>query len=583
MTWDDAHRGSSQDAEAGAASETDATTGAGTVGEAGAVTEAEVVIVGAGPTGLLLAGDLAARGVACTVLERRADPADTTTTRAFAVHARTLEQLDARGLADRLLTTGTTIGGLKLYGHVQISFSNLPSRFPYLLVTPQYQVERLLEERAVAAGARIVRGVRVLGLSQDADGVSVRTARLGVGTADASAADTSGADASGAGAGSAGTGAHDGAEPVFRGKFLVGTDGVHSTVREALGLPFPGRPVVRSIMLADVRFAEPPQDVLSVAAVGDAFAFVAPFGDGWHRVFCWNRRHQVPDSAPLELSEIREVLVRAFGTDFGLAEARWLSRFHSDERQVPRYRVGRVFLAGDAAHCHSPAGGQGMNTGLQDAANLGWKLAAVLRGQVTDPEWLLDSYQAERHPVGRQVLRSSGALVRLALLKPWPLRVARDVLSGLVLRVPAIARAATQTVSGVGIRYAGGRAQDLTFTGNGAGFTGSEAGFTDSETAFTGSQAGFTGSGGDGKAPSRLYELLRDGRFVLVARSAQDSSVAEGWKGSVECATSTHAPHVLTLVRPDGYVAWTSDEADPKARALAAREALTQWCGASSG
>ena len=124
----------------------------------------------------------------------------------------------------------------------------------------------------------------------------------------------------------------------------------------------------------------PPTDVLAVNAVGDAFAFVAPFGDGWYRIFAWDRRHQLPDTAPVTLDEIREVTRRALGTDFGLQEARWMSRFHSDERQAPHYRVGRVFLAGDAAHVHSPAGGQGMNTGLQDAANLGWKLAAAVAG-----------------------------------------------------------------------------------------------------------------------------------------------------------------------------------------------------------
>ena len=130
-------------------------------------------------------------------------------------------------------------------------------------------------------------------------------------------------------------------------------------MRAALGLPYPGRSVVRSLMLADVRLTDPPEDVLAVNGVGDGFAFVAPFGDGWYRVFAWNRLHQVDDSAPLELSEVREITRKALGTDFGMHDPRFLSRFHSDERQVPRYRVGRVFLAGDAAHCHSPAGGRG--------------------------------------------------------------------------------------------------------------------------------------------------------------------------------------------------------------------------------
>jgi 2-polyprenyl-6-methoxyphenol hydroxylase-like FAD-dependent oxidoreductase len=493
-------------------------------------TEQDVVIVGAGPTGLLLAGDLAARGVACTVLERRADPPDTSTTRAFAVHARTLEQLEARGLADDLIATGTTVDALRLYGKVALSFEHLPSRFPYLLVTPQYNVERLLEARAVAAGARVLRGRTVAGLDQDADGVSV-TVRPSAG--EALPGET------------------------YRAQYAVGTDGVHSVVREALGVPFPGHPVVRSLMLADVRFSQPPQDVLTVGAVGDAFAFVAPFGDGWYRTFCWNRERQLPPGAPLELAEIREVLARAFGTDFGLSEARWLSRFQSDERQVPEYRIGRVFLAGDAAHCHSPAGGQGMNTGLQDAANLGWKLAAALQGRAGDAERLLDSYHAERHPVGRQVLRSSGALVRLALIKPLPARVARNLLSSAAMRLRPIAGRAIGMVSGIGIEYSrphgaheavGTRVPDLALT--------------------------------DG----RLYERLRDGRFVLVSRSAQspdDAVLTEQWRNAVSPAVYAQAEHALTLVRPDGYVAWASDEGDPKSRAAGARQALTEWCGPS--
>lgn len=493
----------------------------------------DVVIVGAGPTGLLLAGDLAARGVACTVLERRAESTDTSTTRAFAVHARSLEQFDARGLADRLIETGTTVDSLLLYGRAAISFTELKSRFPYLLVTPQYNVERLLTQRATAAGARIVRGVNVVGVNQDSDGVSVRVRAGGA----------------------------DQAESVYRAKYAVGTDGVHSSVREALGLPFPGRPVVRSIMLADVRFTNPPQKVLTVAAVGDAFAFIAPFGDGWYRTFCWNRRNQVPPSAPLDLAEIRTVLRRALGTDFGLAEARWMSRFQSDERQVPAYRVGRVFLAGDAAHCHSPAGGQGMNTGLQDAANLGWKLAAVLNGRAADPERLLDSYHAERHPVGRMVLRSSGALVRLALIKPLAVRTARNALSAAALHVPAIAHRAMGTVSGIAIEYGrpqgahpsvGKRVEDLPLTSS------------------------------DGTvAASRLYEALRSGRYVLIGRSADEAGIVNGWTEDVDYAVSAQSPHALLLVRPDGYVAWASDDADAATRASAARAALAQRCGSS--
>src|SRR5215475_9239281 len=308
-----------------------------------ATTESDVVIVGAGPTGLFLAGELAAGGVTCTVLERRST--ESNVTRAFAVHARTLELLDARGLATELVATGSPVHKLQLFDHVHVDLDGLPSRYPFLLVTPQYNTERVLEQHARQCGATIVEGAEVTGLAQDDGGVTVRTA----------------------------TGE-------YRARYVVGADGVHSAVRDAIGLPFPGVSVVKSIMLADVRLADPPGDVLAVNAVADGFAFIAPFGDGWYRIFAWNPRNPLPDTAPIDFEEVRSVVRHAFGTDYGMHDPRWMSRFHSDERQAPHYRVGNVFLAGDAAHCHSPAGGQGMNTGIQDAANLGWKLAGTVRG-----------------------------------------------------------------------------------------------------------------------------------------------------------------------------------------------------------
>ncbi|MEU4242693.1 FAD-dependent monooxygenase [Actinoplanes sp. NPDC026619] len=447
------------------------------------IEQTTVAIVGAGPTGLLLAGDLARAGVEVTVLERRG--AESNLTRAFGVHARTLEHLDARGLADEVIATGAPVDRLRLFDHLRIDLSTLPTRFPYLLITPQYNVERALEKHAVAAGARIIRDAELTALRQDEDGVD-----LTVG----------------------GT--------TIRADYAVGADGVHSAVREALGLPFPGRAVLTSIMLADVRLADAPADVLTVNAVGDAFAFVAPFGDGWYRIFAWDRLNQLPDTAPLTLDDIRDVTRRALGTDFGLAEARWMSRFHSDERQAPHYRQGRVFLAGDAAHVHSPAGGQGMNTGLQDAANLGWKLAAAVRGRA--PDGLLDTYESERHPVGRLVLRSSGAIIRMAMVRSRAGRLARNVIGGTALRLPPVAHKAAGTISGIGIDYPHApRAADCALR--------------------------------DGR---RLYEVLRDGRFVLLAPPGFESR-----EKHIELATPTDAATGLTLVRPDAHVAWRGDPA----------------------
>lgn len=485
----------------------------------------DVLVVGAGPTGLLLAGDLADAGLSVTVLERRA-PGISNLSRAFGVHARTLEQLDARGLADELVATGHTLTGLRLFRRLSLDLSRLPSRFPYLLITPQYEVERLLLRRALAAGARFVHNAEVTGLEQDADGVTVQ--------------------ARGA----------DGTTAAHRASYAVGTDGHRSAVRQALGLPFPGHSVIRSIVLADVRLDEQPAGLLSVNSTGDAFAFIAPFGDGWYRVMGWDRRSRLPETAPLDLDEVRDIARRALGSDYGMREARWLSRFHSDERQVPAYRVGRVLLAGDAAHVHSPAGGQGMNTGIQDAANLGWKLAAVLNGRADDT--LIDTYQDERHPVGRAVLRSSGGILRAAMAHNPPQRGLRDLVALAVARIGPVNRAALSAITGIGIRYdagpgahrlAGRRAPDIRLA--------------------------------DG---TRLYETLRGGRFVLVIppdegahpdfRGASDARVGSDTRVTV--AHWAGARRTALLVRPDGYIAWATDSAQ---RSDDLQAALTRWTG----
>lgn len=462
--------------------------------------DTDVVVVGAGPTGLLLAGDLAAAGVRVTVLERR--PTGTSNlTRAFGVHARTLELLDARGLADQLVSRGTPVTGLRLFRRLSLDLSRLPSRFPFLLITPQYEVERLLERRAAAAGVDFRYGTELTGLEQSGTSVSVRAV------------------------GPAGTGI------TLRARYAVGTDGVRSAVRESIGLPFPGVSVIRSIVLADVRLAEEPPALLTVNGVGDAFAFIAPFGDGWYRVMGWNRDRSVPDSMPVDLDEVREIARRALGSDFGMHDARWISRFHSDERQAPSYRMGRVYLAGDAAHVHSPAGGQGMNTGLQDAANLSWKLACAVLCPGPDADALLDSYESERRPVGAAVLRSSGAIVRLAMARTPLQRAVRSFAARLVSSSRPVSAKAMGMISGIGISY--GRAR------------GSHP--------LTGRRAPDLRL-----AEGRLYELLRAGRSVLVCPpgGAPDAPAVPG-PAAVRAHWTTDR-HVALLVRPDGYIAWAS-------------------------
>jgi 2-polyprenyl-6-methoxyphenol hydroxylase-like FAD-dependent oxidoreductase len=478
----------------------------------------DVIVVGAGPVGLMVAGELAGAGIRCTIVERRAE--ESNLTRAFAVHARTLELLDARGVADELVGRGQRVSGIQVFGRVGLDLSRLPTRFPFLLVVPQFATEQVLAERARALGVHAVRGAEVTGLRQDADGVDLDVRSV------------------------------NGTTDTVRASYVVGADGVRSGVRQALGLSFPGRSVLRSVILADVRLADAPAELLTVGSNDAGLSFLAPFGDGWYRVIAWDRSRQLPDDAPVTLDDVRDIVRRTRGTDYGMHDARWFSRFHSDERQVERYRVGRVLLAGDAAHVHSPAGGLGMNAGLQDAANLGWKLAATVQGWA--PDGMLDSYDAERRPVGRAVLRASGGLLRLGILRPAPLRAARTAAAGLALRLTPVASRAALTVSGIGVAYPAERGAH----------------------PLTGRRAPDVAVDG-----GRLYEALRTQRFVLVAPAPGWSDVARPWSDRVDTLAGAAADRPLLLVRPDGYVAWASERADAERRPSALTAALQRWCG----
>ncbi|MGA5030311.1 FAD-dependent monooxygenase [Streptomyces cellulosae] len=497
-------------------------TSTGTAGGPAAGSTRPVIVVGAGPTGLLLAGDLAEAGVPVTLLEKRPHQVSNLS-RAFGVHARTLEQLDARGLADDLLATGATITRLRLFRRLTLDLSTLPSRFPFLLITPQYEVERLLEQRARRLGVRFEYESELLALRQDTRGVTLDV-RTG-----------------------------DGTTATHRAAYVVGTDGHKSAVRRATGQPFPGVSVITSLFLADVRLAEKPDSVLTVDGAGDVFAMIASFGDGWYRVMGFNRRNEVPDDHPLDLDEVRDVTRRALGTDYGMHDARWLSRFHSDERQAPQYRVGRVFLAGDAAHIHSPAGGQGMNTGLQDAANLSWKLAAVLNHQA--PDTLLDTYHSERHPVGKAVLRSSGGLVRLARAHHPALRALRAAVTALVNTAPPARAKVLAQITGIGHRYPAPRgAHPLTGT-------------RIPDTTLNSGR--------------RLYETLRGGHFVLITPPATPlprHTTADDKPGAHPVAEHwADGRRTTILVRPDGHAAWAADNPDTAAieTAITARFTVT--------
>ena len=468
--------------------------------------DTDVIVVGAGPTGLMLACELAMRGIGVRVLERRAGIPNIT--RAFAVHARTLELLDCRGMAEDLLPRGVRINEISPAPGAVLDLGELPSRFPMLLIAPQSGTERVLEARAAALGVPISWGAEAVGLTQDADGATIE---LGDGTA-------------------------------LRARYVVGCDGAHSIVRQLARIDFAGRQYETHILLADVHMSRPPEDAMFAKTNEAGIVLVLPFGDGWFRAIAWDRlREQAPLDEPVTESEIRDAFARIAGEDFGMSEMRWSSGFLSERRQAERYRSDRVFLAGDAAHVHSPLGGQGMNTGIGDAVNLGWKLAEAVRG--TAPAGLLDTYQAERHPVGTRVLQMTDAFNKLVLGTSAVRRALRRVSVTAILALPVGRRIMGGLLSGIGISYGRGRG----------------------EHELVGTRMPDVDYGRD-----RLFELLRHGEFVLLTRTRMDG-LPEGVRQGVHADLALPAG---VLVRPDGYVAWASDRAPDPA---ALRAALRRW------
>ncbi|MFJ1759044.1 rifampin monooxygenase [Amycolatopsis sp. NPDC088138] len=473
----------------------------------------DVIVAGGGPTGVMLACELRLQGVDVLVLEREPQPSPVV--RALGIHARTIEVLDQRGLLDRFLALGKKypLNGF-FAGISKPQPAHLDTSHPYVLSILQPVTERLLNERADELDVEIRRGCEVTGLAQDDDGVTVDLA--------------------------------DGTR--LRARYVVGCDGGRSTVRKLLGVAFPGEPTRVDTLLGEMELTEDPETLTAVMTeirkTQKRFG-VGPIGDGLYRLVVPADRVAEDRSAPPGFEEFKRQLRATAGTDFGVHSPRWLSRFGDATRQAERYRVGRVLLAGDAAHIHPPMGGQGLNLGLQDAFNLGWKLAAEVRGSA--PADLLDTYEAERHPVATDVLVNTRAQMHLTSLDAGPQAV-RQLLTKL-MDFEDVNRYLTEQIIAVGIRY------DF---GDGPGLLGRRL----RDVALK-----------DG----RLYDRMHDGRGLLLDQTGR-LSVA-GWADRVDHVVdvSEELDVPAVLLRPDGHVVWAGeDEAQLPA-------VLRKWFGEEKG
>jgi 2-polyprenyl-6-methoxyphenol hydroxylase-like FAD-dependent oxidoreductase len=495
------------------------------------MTEHAVVIAGGGPAGLMLAGELALAGVGVAIVERRASQ-DLPGSRAGGLHSRTIEIFDQRGIADRFLSEGQVVQVGQFAG-VSFDISDFPTRHPYSLGLWQKHIERIMAGWVAELPVTFYRGREVTGFAQDETGVDIE---LSDGTS-------------------------------RRAHYLVGCDGGRSLVRKAAGIEFPGWDPTTSSLIAEVELAEPPpewgirHDAIGMHALGRVEYEIRDgeivYADSGPVGVMLTEEHVGSTTEPT-LRDLREGLIAVYGTDYGVHSPTWISRFTDMCRQAATYRDRRVLLAGDAAHVHSPDGAQGLQTAVQDAVNLGWKLAQVVNR--TSPESLLDTYHAERHPVAARVLRTS--MAHVALRRPDERTEAlRDTIADLLMTDESRRRFAAM-MFGLDIHY------DL---GEGHPQLGRRMPDLDLVT-----------SGG----ARRVFTLLHDARPVLLDFGEPGGFDISPWADRVQLIDAERvdpwelpvlgavAAPTAALVRPDGYVAWVGDGTH-----LGLADALTTWFG----
>jgi len=484
------------------------------------MTEHAVLIAGGGPTGLMLAAELALAGVDVAIVERRASQA-LVGSRAGGLHARSLEMLDQRGVADRFISQGQTypVAGFAM---IQFDMSDFPTRHNYVLALTQNHIERILAEWVGSLPVKFYREHEVTGCTQDDTGVDVA---LSDGTS-------------------------------LRADYLVGCDGGRSVIRKSAGIEFPGWDPTMSWLIAEVDTAEEPAWGFRTDAVG-SHAIGRREKDGPVGIVLTEK--QVPASASEPtLRDVSEALVEIYGTDFGIHNPTWISRFTDMSRQAATYRQKRVLLAGDAAHVHPPMGGQGLNIGLQDAMNLGWKLAQVVKQ--TSPDSLLDTYHTERHPIAARVLKNT--MAQVALRRPDDRSKAMNDIVSEFLKMDEPRKHLVAEMSGLGVHY------DL---GPGHPLIGRRVPDLDLVT--------------DG-GPVRVFTLLHDARPVLLNFGAPGTAAIGPWLDRVRVFDAKYdgawelpeigavsAPTAV-LIRPDGYVAWVGELNQDTLV-----DALTTWFG----